>query len=494
MIDLFSDYDRKKVAAFIRNEKGRLDYNAQIQAILDGAIQGLLEQRMKEDLGTKSYMSASTRKSPINVFRKIVDKLTKIYDQPVIRTVENGTDQDLELVQWYEQKLNLNRKMGKNNFKYNAFYYALVQIGLKDNPVASTQDYRIRQPFVRTVPNHEFLVMNASRVDNSSPDVIILCMDKRTLANGTEQQVYYVYTDLQFVIMDQNGDIIGDLMADNELDGINPYQVTPFAYTNDSDDNAMPAVQTDTLDLALLIPLLLTDLNYAVKFQAFSVFVAINLDDKKVEFSPNSIISFQTPPGEGDNKASFDVIKPTVEITDTLSLASSQMALWLSTKGIRPGQIAQIGTDQLASGISKMIDESDTFESIKKQIKAYEQTEAEFWDKLMHHIHPAWVAAGVVENKTIFSSTARVVTKFTEPVPMQTRGEKVKELTDEVDSGFISRKRAIKILNTGLTDEEIDELIQEIDDEKPVIVESNQGVNDNGQQGNPAETQNPSGL
>lgn len=469
MIDLFSDIDRKKVAAFIRNEKDRLSYNEKIQDILDGAIQGLLEQRMKEDLGIKSYMSASTRKAPINVFRKIVDKLTKIYDQPILRTVENGNDQDLELVQWYERKFNLNRKMGKNNFKFNAFYYALLQIGLKDNPTASSLDARIRQPFVRTVPNHQFLVMNASRVDNSSPDVIILCMEKRALANGTEQQVYYVYTDLQFVIMDQNGDIIADLMVDNELDGFNPYQVTPFAYSNDSDDAAMPAVQTDNLDLALLIPLLLTDLNYAVKFQAFSVFVAINLDDKKVEFSPNSIISFQTPPGEGDNKASFDVIKPTIDITQTLSLASSQMALWLSTKGVRPGQIAQIGADQLASGISKMIDESDTFESIKKQIKVYEQTEAEFWEKLLHHIHPAWVAAGVVENKTIFSADARVVTKFTEPVPMQTRAEKIAELGSEMDQGLTSRKRAIKMLNTGLTDEEIEELIKEIDEETPVI-------------------------
>jgi hypothetical protein len=469
MIDLFSEYERKKIAAFIRNEKDRLSYNEKIQDILDGAIQALLETRMREDLGVKSFLSASTRKAPINVFRKIIDKLTRIYDQPIMRTVENGTDADLELVQWYEQKLNLNRKMGKNNFKFNAFYYSIVQIGLKDRPLAAGEDARIRQPFIRTVPNHQFLVMNASRVDNASPDVIILCMDKRKLANGTEQEVYYVYTDMQFIIMDQGGDIIPDLMAENELDGFNPYQVTPFAYSNDSDDAAMPAVQTDNLDLALLIPLLLTDLNYAVKFQAFSVFVAINLDDKKVEFSPNSIISFQTPPGEGDNKASFDVIKPTIDIAQTLSLASSQMALWLSTKGVRPGQIAQIGADQLASGISKMIDESDTFESIKKQINIFEQTEAEFWDKLLHHIHPAWVAAGVVENKTIFSADARVVTKFTEPVPMQTRAEKITELSTEKDAGFTSRKRAIKMLNSGLTDEEIDELIEEIDEETPVI-------------------------
>lgn len=476
MIDLFSESDRKQVAAFIKNGKFRLEYNEKIQSILDGAIQGLLEERMKEDLGTKSYMAASTRKAPINVFRKIIDKLTKIYDQPVIRTVENGTQSDLELVQYYEKALNVDRKFGKNNLKFNAFYYSLIQIGLKEsNSFLSS----IKKPFIRTIPNHEFLVMNASKTENNSPDVIILCMEKRRLANGLDEEVYYVYTDHQFIIMNQNGSIISDLMQEKDLDGINPYQVTPFAYSNESDDNAMPAVQTDNLDLSLLIPLLLTDLNYAVKFQAFSVFVAINLDDKKIEFSPNSIISFHTPPGEGDNKASFEAIKPTIDITQTLSLASSQMALWLSTKGVRPGQIAQIGADQLASGISKMIDESDTYESIKKQIKIYEDTEKEFWEKLLHHMHPAWVASGLVENKTIFSSEARVVTKFTQPMPMQTRSEKVAELSAEKLAGFTSRKKAIKALNTGLTDQDIEDLILEIDDENKAAIGGQ-----NGQQGN----------
>lgn len=476
MIDLFSEADRKQVAAFIKSEKGRLEYNEKIQSILDGAIQGLLEERMREDLGTKSYMAASTRKAPINVFRKIIDKLTKIYDQPVIRTVENGSQSDLELVQYYEKVLNVDQKLGKNNLKFNAFYYSLIQIGLKEsNSFLSS----LKKPFIRTIPNHEFLVMNASKTENNSPDVIILCMEKRRLANGLDEEVYYVYTDMQFIIMNQNGSIISDLMQEKDLDGLNPYQVTPFAYSNESDDNAMPAVQTDNLDLSLLIPLLLTDLNYAVKFQAFSVFVAINLDDKKIEFSPNSIISFQTPPGEGDNKASFEAIKPTIDITQTLSLASSQMALWLSTKGVRPGQIAQIGADQLASGISKMIDESDTYESIKKQIKIYEDTEKDFWEKLLHHMHPAWVASGLIENKTIFSSDARVVTRFTQPMPMQTRAEKVAELSAEKLAGFTSRKKAIKALNTGLTDQDIEDLILEIDDENKAAIGGQ-----NGQQGN----------
>lgn len=465
MINLFEDHARKKIAAFIQNEKPRLEYNAQIQEILDGSLSDLLDKKMKEDLGIKSYMSAYSRKAPINVLQKIIDKLTKIYSQPVVRTVQNGSDEDAELLAWYENILKVNKKFGKNNYKFNAFLYSIVQIGLKDGKPGELT----KVPFIRTIPNHQFLAMNANRFDNSSADVIIVAMDKRKRADGTTQEVYYVYTDMQFIIMDESGDIIIDLMAEFELDGLNTYEVKPFAYANASDDQPMPAVQTDNKDMALLIPMLLTDLNYAVKFQAFSVFVAINLDDKQIEFSPNSIISFQTQAGD-ERQASFTSIKPTIDISQTLSLASSEMALWLSTKGIRPGQMAQIGADQLASGISKMIDESDTFESIKKQIQVYEDFEAEFWEILLKDIHPKWVAAGVVENRTIFSPEARVVTKFTEPAPMQTRREKIAELKEELDAGFTSREKAIRVLNASLTEEEIEELIEEIDEETPVIV------------------------
>ena len=467
MIDLFDDDCRKSIATFIKNESERLVYNSEIQQILDGDLLALLDAKMKLDLGTKSYMAASTRKAPINIYRKIVDKLTKIYDQPVIRTVIDGTDKDKALVSWYETKLSLNTKMDRNNFKFNAFYYALLQIGLKD----PKPNIRTREPFVRTIPNHEFLIMNASESDPSSSDVIILCMPSRTVqkkegykVTDAEQEIYYVWSDYQFIIIDEAGDIQQDLMFRYEQDGVNPYETTPFAYSNASDDKPMPAVQTDNKDMALLIPLLLTDLNYAVKYQAFSLFVAINIDEKKVELSPNSILSFQTPPGD-DRQPSFQSIKPTIDISETLNLASSQMSLWLSTKGIRAGSISQLTPDTFSSGISKMIDESDTYESLKKQIQIYMKTEAEFWEKLLKHIHPKWVSSNMIDQRELFSVDAYVVTKFHTPVPMQTRGEKISELKAERDAGLTTRRRSIEALNPDMTDEDIDLLIQEILDE-----------------------------
>lgn len=485
MINLMDEEARKDIANFIRNEKGRLAYNKQIFQVLGGNLKPLLETRMQEDLGPKSYKSAQFRQAPINVFRKIIDKLTRIYQDNVVRTVEGGTESDEKLLRWYEEQLNLNKKLSKNNENFNSFLYALLQIGLTDPEFQDNPNQKFKKPFIRSIPNHEFLIMNVSPTDPTSADVIIVCMPKRKLANGNYDEIFYVYTRYQFVIMNQSGEIQGDMMAQKDMDGENTYGVNPFSYANASQDCVMPEVQTDNLDMSLLIPLLLTDLNYATKFQAFSVFVAIGLKNTKAELSPNSVIEFDVNPAS--DKSSFDTLKPTVDISEVLNLAASQMSLWLSSKSVRPTVVAgDLGVDSFASGISKIIDEADTFEALKWQITVYKQFEADFWERLLRHMHPKWVAAGVIENKTIFSANARVVTHFPTPVPMQTRGELVRDLDAERTAGFISKERAMKKLNPQMTDEEIAALLAEIDKETPVIKPLGEGQGF-GEQGNQAQ-------
>jgi hypothetical protein len=479
MIDIFDEATRKMIASKIRNESERIYYNQSIFSIMEGNMKSLLEKRMMDDLGLKSFSSARGRQAPINVFRKVIDKLTRIYQQTVVRSVQNGNDQDMELLQWYEGVLGINAKFGKNNENFNAYHYSLLHIGLKKPDDISARIYNpnMKQPFIRSIPNHQFIIINTSQEDPTSPDIIITFMEKRKDAKGRVESVYYVYTSEQFMIMNDQGEVVADLMLENEQDGNNPYGVAPFVYANNSEDNVMPEIQTDSIDMALLIPLLLTDLNYAVKFQAFSMFVAIDIEDKNIEISPNSILSFRSSPtGE---KPSFDSIKPTVDIDQVLKLASSTMGLWLSSKGLRPSSIGGLSVDMAASGISKIIDEADTYEAIKKQIVIYERFEKNFWEKLLKVMHPQWVAAGIVENKTIFSTEARIVTRFSKPVPLQTRGDLVKDLEAEVLGGFTSVKRALSILNPEMRESEIDMLISEVEAERPKIIAMQAAVKGN---------------
>ena len=485
-MSLLSDENRKAIADFISGNQDRIAINSEIFSILEGKLKPLLERRMLEDLGVKSYNAAKSRIAPINYYRKVVDKLTSIYNHGVVRTVMNGTEQDQELVEWYEKKLNLNYQLNNNNESLNAYKYSLLQITLDDpNPVTGQ-----RRPFIRTIPNHEFLIMNTSRVDPTSPDVVIMFMGKRKTADGKDESVFHVYSDEEFVIINGYGEILTDEMSRLELDGDNILGIKPFVYANLSHNLAMPVTQDDDLAMAVLVPLLLTDLNYAVKFQAFSMFIAIDIDDSEIEISPNSVQHLKSDPA-GD-KPSFDTIKPTVDIAEVLSLSSSQVSLWLSSKGIRPGSIGDMSGDQFASGISKMIDESDTFESRKMQIEVYKAFEREFWDKLLKVIHPLWVTGGLVDNRTIFSPSAEVVTEFPEPRPLQSRLDLIEEVNAVIDAGLESRAGALAELHPDWSDEDIEVKIQEIDDEARRVIMANFGGIDNGraiEQGNETDDQ-----
>lgn len=466
MISLQDPLSRKLIAEYINDDKNksRVDVNESIFEILEGSLTPALTEKLENDLGQESASRAKTRMAPINYYKKVIDKLTSIYNQGVVRTIKNGTESDMELLVWYEKILGINSKLNANNSALNAYKYSLLHMTLTD-----LDDPSKSKPFIRTIPNHEFLIMSTSKVDPTSADVVIVMMGKRHVKSSNtgkmeEEHIYYVYTDDEFVIMNQKGDLIVDLMDDYELEGNNPYQTIPFIYANMSQNLVMPLLQVDDREMAVLIPLLMTDLNTAVKWQAFSMYVAIDMEAQDVKIAPDAILSLKSDPTGGD-KPSFDTVKANVDISEVLNLSASEISLWLSSKGIRPGTVGNIGADSFASGISKMIDESDTYESRTKQIEIYKKFEHDFWDKLLKVMHPIWVSQGLVENRTIFSPSAEVVTTFKVPQPLKTRGELLTEIQQAIDLGLESRAGALKILYPDWDDAAIEEKIAQIDEE-----------------------------
>jgi len=59
-----------------------------------------------------------------------------------------------------------------------------------------------------------------------------------------------------------------------------------------------------------------------------------------------------------------------------------------------------------------------------------------------------------------------VVVNFAPQTAIIDRGQQVRDLKEEVEANFNTRKRAIKALNPQMNDTEVDELIKEIDEEE----------------------------
>lgn len=444
----------------IDQNRAFLDHNEILFNIYEGDLQRYIEKDLREQFTKTSFEQIRHRLCPINVLRRIIDKLSQIYSKGPVRTIEDGTEGDKALLDWYEKELKINQKLNIYNEFFNLHKGALLE------PYINRQS----KPAIRIIPYDRFLPYSADEVDPNSPTHMIVfagTMQKQnSKSGGGETNVYKAYTDDEFVIFDSDGDVVTSKMAASGSEaGVNIYKKIPFVYVNRSHNLLVPLADTDTLKLTKIIPILLSDLNYAVMFQAFSIIYGIDIDDQSLTLSPNSFWRLKSEPGS-EKQPQLGVIKPQVDIDQVLSLIQAEFSFWLNTMGIRPGSIGQLTTDNFASGISKMIDEMDITESRNKQVEYFTDAEEELWSLIFNHMHPVWAAAGVVDERSMLSAGAEVIVHFPEQLPMVNRGELVKTLHEEVAAGFTTRRQAIRKLNPEFTDAQLDEHLAEIEAER----------------------------
>jgi hypothetical protein len=336
-----------------------------------------------------------------------------------------------------------------------------------------------RKPRLRAIRPDSFVPYSDDPTDPTIPtDIILVYKDEYG------KPYYWVYNDFQIYACNDEGRILTDVMLQAGMtDTTNPIGTLPFVYINASRYSIAPSPDEDGLKIIKLLPVMLSDLNYAAMFQSFSIVYGINVDEQELPMSPNAFWRFKSDL-QTDKQPSVGVIKPQVDYSQVLQLIESELSMWLGTKGIRASSIGKIGPESFASGISKIIDEMDTYEAREKQVTEFQSGEEQLWDLVLQKMNPYWIATGQLDNIGFFTPTASVSTKFTTQLPIQTRGSVVADAKLEVEAGFTSQRRAIKMLNPDLTDHEVDELIQEI------AVENGQGVSNDGMaKAEPIDTQ-----
>lgn len=445
----------QQVLDIVRSKSEYLAHQHALIDIYEGNLCKYVDEDLRNQLSAQSYVQARFRMAPINILPKVIDKLTHIYQTPVVRRVEGGTDSDAELMQWYVDYMKLNSKMNSANEMFNlcrsTLLYPYVYEGI---------------PQLRVILNDRFVVYSDDPIQPNKPTHVILLAGKED-----EKDIFWVWSANAFMICDSDLKYRQDIMARyNNPMGLNPIGRLPFVYVNESDYKLCPMIETDTLKMVKLLPTMLSDLNLAAMFQSFSIIYGIDLDDENIKFAPNAFWRLKSDP-TSDKKPEIGQIKPQVDFAQVLQLIESQLSMWLGTKGIRAGAIGQLSPENLASGISKIIDEMDTFEARQKQVVEFKGAEEQLWDLILNSMHPYWSETGQIDNPARFTPTATVETIFVEQLPTQQRGTIVRDLRDEFTAGFTSRKRAIARLNPTMSDEEIEELIEEIDEERGISPE-----------------------
>lgn len=449
---------KEEILNHIKCHESEIGFNEKIFEILEGDLISHVAESLREQLSERSYKSAMERVSPINLFKKVNDKISTLYVDAPLRKTELESDQ--ELVDEYTKEIDINSFMEDLNKGYNAYKWSVIEIyeddGLK----------------TRVIPSNQFLPYSNDTKNPLKVTAIIKFMGEMTKKPDNrirkkKVNKYWVYSADEFMAIDSDGDLVEEDMIENE--GINSFGVIPFIFVSKSRYLLVPKPDKDDLKISILFPVLLTDLNFAAKFLAHSVFYGIDIDADNLHLSPDAVWIFKSD--EEGKKPEVGTIKPEVSIDEVLNLAKEQIAAWLDTKNIKAGNIGKMDASDAASGISKIIDESDTSRERKRQEKIFKMVEIHFW-RVLAQMHNTLVQAKRIRNMKVFSNPEDLVVDvaYIEQKPMQSRMDLIKELKEENMAGFKSRITAIKQLNPNMEEQELEEELALISEERTLFI------------------------
>jgi hypothetical protein len=447
---------RAEIYEYIKDHLDYLKLNKEIFEIYEGNLEPYVQRILRESVNQRYYNSIKHRVFSFNILKRIVDKLAKVYAKGPNR---RSTSQAQEVVEFYEKEMNLNWQMNLADEYANLFKgYAL-------EPYVHEGKAQLR-----VLPYDRFLVISDDSVDPMKETVFVKMMgEKKVGHNGevTKRSVFQVYTNEEFDAFDSDLETYTYALKDNE--GVNPYGIIPFIYGNRSRSKLIPTQDTDLINFTKMLPVMLTDLGGAIMYQCFSIIYGVDLDLENLTVSPDVIWNLKSDT-DRDVTPTVGTIKPDVDIQKVLNFIQTSLIFLLETRGIRAGSVGSIDAGNTASGISKIVDEMDTFEIRKQNIQFFKKDEQELWAKLAI-MHNEWIASGELTGLPLINLNSFFVDiDFDEPKPLESRQSMIETRQMEVDLGVLDKKTALEQLYPDLTEEQIEERLVLIKNEESLKV------------------------
>lgn len=472
---------RKDILAYIKSHSNYTEHNKTVFEVYEGNLLPLVRDVMQKTLSPEYFDRIKHRILPINVLKKIIDKLAKVYATDPIRQAEmdgKTSKQNQKFIDFYEDAYDLNQNMNTADEYANLFKgYALEPYLELDD------DSGELKPALSVLPYDRFLVIPSDSDLQSplKPEVFIKFMGRRAVMDRRTRkvdirEVYYTYTKTEFDAFDQEGDTFEEALRDNN--GINPFGKIPFVYANRSNTSILPIQDTDILSLTVSIPVMLSDLAGAIMFQCFSIVYGIDVDSENLKQAPNAFWVLKSD-SKSDKNPSVGTIKPQVDSDKAMNFIYQAMASWLETRGIKVGSLGKLSGESNLSGIAKILDEVDTSEARKIAIKWFRREEKALWN-LTKTMHNFWVRANMLKGMSLMPENLFVNVKHDKPQAIVNRSEQVSTLEKEVNNGFTDLKTAIMELHPDWDSDRVDALIAEKEKMSRVVAPANEG-DENGQ-------------
>jgi hypothetical protein len=415
----------------------------------------MIKESMKKMFSPKTMRKMNVR--VFNIVPRVIDKLGLVYKYPPQRMLEGGityeTDkttkkstpkqsEDDKRYQEIMQASTIGMKQGQWQKQAKLFNTVLVQpVWMKDDD-RSYMDYRIYSPAWTIV---------TPRKDNYLK-IESLYYPIWKEVKGVIQQVLVYWSDTEHFDVDRNGNKIAP--PDNP-EMKNPYGKLPFAVLRMKEGiDFWGDGMWDLIDGSEEVCIQLTNLYYVSIFQAHGQAVAINLNLKgNPQTGPDTPIVSNNAKA-GDIPPSFEFKNPNPNLKAVQDLIDWTVKTVQTLRGLGPQQFA-IEQKALASGVSKVIDSVEI-----EEIREDDSTILLLFES---DLHEKTVMVYNYENSgKKINPKAKFSIKFGEKQVVKDGKTQQEERQSKLNMGTASRIDFILEDNPGMTREEAEQKLQDI--------------------------------
>lgn len=472
----------ERLATHWRKHREYIRYNAKILNIYNGQLKPYLEDAIRRDYTSTQQQKEMIERVPtINILRSVVDKLAKVYVLPVSRKVESGQTTFDKIMHSIDIDSVMTTADEMLTLHKGCFIEPFVDEGSLD---------------LRVVPLDRAIPYSDDPVNPLRPTAVMKLLGRETVNKdhfdftddegifedendyGSTQDIILVYTADVIFVMTGEGAVLKRehvskyieapvFMGENGF-AINPFGKLPFAYLNRSKFDLIPKPDNDLYDMTLLIPKLLADLNYAVKYQASSMLVATDLVlPEAAEKAPNSVMQVKSQPN-AERQGKLEVIKPEIDISPVLSLIQGQLIMWLEARGIKAGSAGK-ASEQRASGLAKVIDSADATAERLAKIKVMSKFEKRELIPLISDFHRfARTTNDLEDAPTITKDLKLSRIEFPDQKPLQSMDDRKQLALDLYDRQLATADQVVDLLFPNMPESDKKAWTKDLNAESPM--------------------------
>jgi len=437
-------YDKGNIDRIAEDQERYLIYNGKVRESVKRAIQD-------EFLLPETVSELINRVIPLNITQKIVNKLATVYKAEPRREPLSGNEVDLENLDALVTALSLNHKMMQANRYFKLHKHVALE------PYA-----HLGQPKLRVLPSHTYTPYSDDAIEPENPTAIV-----KHIVMGSQDRkddLHVVWTETEHYTMNGAGDVIVD---ENNPERGNPYGTIPIVYVKEADDLLVPIQDDDLKRMQVVICLLLTDLAFASKYQAWSIIALINASTEKMSFNPNSIVTLNSQNGE---QPDIKVIKPQLDSDALLRMVEALLGMLLTTKSLSVSTVTgQLQAQNASSGVAKILDQAESTEDKEVQVSFFTVAEKTLFEKLASKIMPVWIEQGMLSPKyasLALSTDFELAISFPDQRPVISEADKVELEIKKLDNGLTTHHMAIQEINPEYSTEEVQQVLAEIRKER----------------------------